>query len=214
MKRSEAIMPHHQDDEERRRDAWARLVADGRKLAQRRGNAFALGDLALQAEKVSPPDDGHWLDRFARDIHLDPYRLAGYVAVAIKWPPSKRIADLPWTCHRDAAGEEALRDMARLREETRLRDEAQRRRNPPVEDDPPSVDQHTWAPSGDRALSLVDSAALDAHHSAWTALKVLQGLDLERVGKLLTESERAEYASNAAAMGRWLDRYREMVRGG
>jgi hypothetical protein len=66
-----------------------------------------------------------------------------------------------------------------------------------------------WA--DDRGLSLADSAILDAHHSAWTALKVLQGLDLDRVAKLLTESERAECAADAEAMRGWLDRYLEVV---
>jgi hypothetical protein len=60
----------------------------------------------------------------------------------------------------------------------------------------------------DAGLSLVDSAVRDAHHSAWNALGVLEGLDLERVGRLLTQAERDEYAELADTMEMWLARYR------
>jgi len=101
---------------------------------------------------------------------------------------------------------------------------------------PSSVDQHHWTAEDqedledqveaeaaaelerpwvdDRGLPFADAAVLDAHHSAWNALHVLEGLDLQRVARLLSAAERKDYADRAQAMRSWLDRYQATLRTG
>jgi hypothetical protein len=80
---------------------------------------------------------------------------------------------------------------------------------------------HRWTPPSEltaspdavvgpdsRVTGIADAAILDAHHSAWRALKVLQDLDLERVAKLLTPTEQEQYTDHADALEVWLHRYR------
>jgi hypothetical protein len=96
-------------------------------------------------------------------------------------------------------------DAPRRREAFEARNRAGRQLGPE-----PGGDRHEWQPqpSDDRGLSLVDAAVLDAHHHAWAALGVLQDLELERLGTVLTAAEREEYAKRANLLQAWLDRYR------
>jgi hypothetical protein len=123
---------------------------------------------------------------------------------------------------------EAVRRYRRLHQEIeqgrqRFEQEEQERRRRGVPDvrlpigvgvgQEPGGDRHEWQPqpSDDRGLSLVDAAVLDAHHHAWAALGVLQELELERLGAVLTAAEREKYAKRANLLQAWLDRYRAML---
>jgi hypothetical protein len=70
-----------------------------------------------------------------------------------------------------------------------------------------TVDHNAVVGPDSRITGIADAATLDAHHSAWGALKVLQDLDLARVVGLLTPAERQEYLASASALGEWLFRY-------
>jgi hypothetical protein len=71
-----------------------------------------------------------------------------------------------------------------------------------------TIDHNAVVGPDSRVTNIADAATLDAHHSAWRALKVLEDLDLARVVGLLGPAEREQYTDQADTLEAWLHRYR------